>query len=38
MLTQANKLTCRPRWRSELANCFAVHVLTLHRPRLKMAA
>ena len=40
MLTEANKLTCRPRWHSELANCFAV--LTLHRPRsslpLKMAA
>ena len=30
MLTEANKLTCRPRWRSELTNCFAV--LTLHRP------
>ena len=24
MLTEANKLTCRPRWRSELAKCFAV--------------
>ena len=36
MLTEANKLTCSPRWLSELANCFAV--LTLHRPRLKMAA
>ena len=31
ILTKANKLTCMPRWHSELANCFAV--LKLHRPR-----
>ena len=38
-LTEANKLTCMPHWRSELTKC--VTVLKLHRPQssllLKMA-